>query len=105
MVASAPRYEERILVAIRELDDRREPIAEICRRVAARAELSGLTRPSYVHVRRLVHADRRSRDEIGELVSEILDDVARHRPVDAYKVAAALADIAARDRLRRDAGR
>lgn len=101
-MASAPRYDDEILGAIRELDDRRESIAEICRRVAAQAELSGLTRPSYVHVRRLVRAERLRQDEIRELVAKIIEDMARRRPVDVYEVSEALADIASRDRFRRD---
>ena len=101
MVASAPRYDESILIAIRELDDRREPIAEVCRRVAAKAELSGLTRPSYVHVRRFVQADRLRRDEIREVVSGMVEDIARHRPVNAYELSAAIAEIEARYGFRR----
>lgn len=57
----APRYDPRILVALRALDDPTVPIAETWRRVAAAAERHGLLRPSYVHLRRLLHRDREVR--------------------------------------------
>jgi putative intracellular protease/amidase len=62
MPAFAPRYDPRIVNAIRAFDDRTVPIAEVCRRVGRAAEALGLPRPSYVHVRRLVHAHRAAED-------------------------------------------
>jgi hypothetical protein len=58
MPVAAPRYDARILDAIRRLDDPRSPIAETCRQVGAFAVKAGLPRPSYVHVRRIVVAER-----------------------------------------------
>ncbi len=103
VTAAAPRYDDRIRAAIWQLDDRREPIAEVCRRVAGRAEQLGLPRPSYVHVRRLVRAERRRRDELKALLASIADDIAAHRPVDAYRIAAEIQDIEAGFELRRGA--
>ncbi|HSL64351.1 MAG TPA: hypothetical protein VK874_06790 [Gaiellaceae bacterium] len=59
MVPAAPRYHPSILRAVRELDDPAQPIAETCRRVGAAAWSAGLVRPTYPHLRRLVHAERR----------------------------------------------
>jgi hypothetical protein len=61
MVPLAPRYDARIVSALRALDDPKEPMAEICRRVGDVASRLGLTRPSYVHVRRLLLAERTRR--------------------------------------------
>jgi hypothetical protein len=58
VVPLAPRYDIRLVDAVRLLDDRRQPIAETCRQVAAVAERLGLPRPSYVHLRRVVHRER-----------------------------------------------
>ena len=66
MVPLAPRYDPRLVEALRVLDDRREPIAEICRRVGVAAERLGLHRPSYVHLRRLLLAIRDEEDAARE---------------------------------------
>ena len=94
MVRIAPRYDERIVVALRELDDRGEPIAEICRRVAAHVGELGITRPSYVHLRRLILAERERhdeararREELLRIAADVYFDVARSKVVDAYEVA------------------
>jgi len=100
MSQAAPRYDPRILAAARELDDGTLPVAEICRRVGRVASALGLPRPSYVHLRRLVRAERLRREELRELRREIVDDVTRHRPVDTYVVAERLRDINDRSRLR-----
>jgi hypothetical protein len=60
MSGFAPRLSPRLLEAIVRLDDRRVPIAEVCRRVGAEAEHLGLPRPSYQRVRVLVHEARRA---------------------------------------------
>jgi hypothetical protein len=90
----APRYDLRILLALRTLDDRAQPIAETLRRVGAEAERLGLTRPSYVHVRRLVRAQRALEDAANARcaeIAEIIGDVARQLllglRVDPYDVA------------------
>lgn len=67
MVRAAPRYAGRLEREISRLDDENEPIAEICRRVAARAQELGLVRPSHVHLRELVRAARERRAEEREL--------------------------------------
>jgi hypothetical protein len=97
---AAPRYDGRILDALRALDDRAEPIAEICRRVATVAEAFGLPRPSYVHMRRLIHAQRLDDDELRArraAVRRVLLDAGGRvlvgRFVNAYEVADRIATI------------
>jgi hypothetical protein len=63
MVESAPRIDRRLVEALAALDDVREPVAEINRRVGALASELGLPRPSYAQVRRLLWADRLERSE------------------------------------------
>ena len=76
MPASAPRYDERVLAAARRLDDECQPIAEICRRVGAEMERLGLPRPSYVHLRRYVAAERERRRALRELRADVLTELA-----------------------------
>jgi hypothetical protein len=73
VLAFAPRISTRLLEAIVELDDRKVPIAEVSRRVGARAERLGLPRPSYQRVRELVHESRRIRR--GPTTAAVLLDV------------------------------
>ena len=87
MAASAPRYHPRILELIRALDDRSESIAEVCRRIAARAEAAGLTRPSYVHLRRIIQNERQRQDEFRELVGDVSRDLVLGLRVDPYDIA------------------
>ena len=76
MPAAAPRYDQRLLDAIRRVDDDTEPIAETCRRVGDVATELGVPRPSYVHVRRIVRMERerrqRRREKIDDVVSDLL---------------------------------
>jgi hypothetical protein len=67
---SAPRIDSRIVAAIARADDRKRPMAETYRQVAALAEELGLTRPSYEQVRALIHLIRaRKRDPgIGQVL-------------------------------------
>lgn len=102
MVPLAPRYDPLVLDAVRELDDRTVPIAEVARRVGDATGRLGLIRPSYVHLRRLVlaeraeaEAERARREAIREIVLDVTRDVIVGLPVNAYEVA---------DRVR-DAGR
>jgi hypothetical protein len=67
----APRYDRRLLDAIRRLDDEAVAIAETCRRVGDVADTLGLPRPSYVHLRRIVVAERRRRRELRDLREEV----------------------------------
>ena len=103
MVRLAPRYDPRLLEALWRVDDRGVPIAEVCRRLGSAADELGLTRPSYVHVRRLVVALREWQDEEVEkraelraLAIEVGTNAALSRWVNAYEVAARAAEI--RDR-------
>ena len=103
MVRIAPRYDERILEAVRSLDDRAEPMAEICRRVASAAERLGLTRPSYVHVRRLLRAERERQDdererrkELEKIVGDVVEGLLVGRGVDAYEVADRVREVSER---------
>jgi hypothetical protein len=83
MVPLAPRYDPRIVRALRRLDDPQEPIAETCRRVGELAVRLGLTRPSYVHVRRLVLAERQRRRIVRAVVDFVFGCVAARRSVRA----------------------
>jgi hypothetical protein len=69
MVVAGPRIHRLLVEELLRADDGKVPIAEICRRVGARADERGLTRPSYECVRTLVHLSRelRSTAEPGEL--------------------------------------
>jgi hypothetical protein len=62
MARSAPRYDPRVQDAIQVLDDRRESIAEVCRRVNAVLDELNVTRVSYVHLRRLIVDHRDDED-------------------------------------------
>ncbi len=94
MVEIAPRYDRRILEAVRALDDRTESMAEISRRVGVAAAQLGLPKPSYVHLRRFIvahreeeDAERAPREEIRRILYDAYYDVMRSRVVDAYDVA------------------
>jgi AraC-like DNA-binding protein len=97
---AAPRYDVRLLEALRALDDRDEPIAEISRRAGSFAERLGVPRPSYVHVRRLVQAQRLREDEererraaIRRIALDVAEDLIVGRRVNAYEVADRVADV------------
>jgi hypothetical protein len=99
VVQIAPRYDAQILAAVRSLDDRSQPMAEVSRRVGAAAAELGLPKPSYVHLRRLIlahreeeDAERRRREEIREILGEVYLDLQRGRRVDAYEVAERIRD-------------
>jgi hypothetical protein len=92
MVASAPRYDPRILRAVRELDELSNSMAETCRRVGERAEELGLHRPSYGHLRRFIAAERARRaadearrDALLQILGEAYVDAMRSRRVEAYE--------------------
>ena len=68
MTRSAPRYDRRLVDAVARFDDRREPIAETVRRLAALAETLDLARPSYAHLRRYVKRHRLAEDELREIL-------------------------------------
>jgi hypothetical protein len=94
LVEIAPRYDRRILEAVRALDDRGESMAEIARRVGVAAAQLGLPKPSYVHLRRYIvehraaqDFERARRDEIRQIFADVYFDVMRSKVVDAYEVA------------------
>jgi hypothetical protein len=94
VVDFAPRYDLRILEAVRSLDDRGEPMAEIARRVGRVAADLGLPKPSYVHLRRYIiefreeeDAARARRREIVDIAVDTYVDAMTTGVVDAYDVA------------------
>jgi 23S rRNA maturation-related 3'-5' exoribonuclease YhaM len=94
MVEIAPRYDRRILDAVRALDDRTESIAEISRRIGVAAAQLGLPKPSYVHLRRYIvahreaeDAERARRDQIRKILWDAYYDFMQSRVIDAYEVA------------------
>jgi hypothetical protein len=94
VVEIAPRYDPRILEAVRALDDRTESMAEVSRRIGVAAAQLGLPKPSYVHLRRriLAHraeedAERARRDAIRRILYDAYLDFTQSRVVDAYEVA------------------
>jgi hypothetical protein len=74
--ASAPRYDQRLLAALRILDDESQAIAETCRKLGEEASRLGLPRPSYVHVRRLVKAERERRAELTAVSHDLVRELA-----------------------------
>lgn len=78
MVPSARRYDPIVDTLVGELDDPATSMAETCRRVAERVQELGFTRPSLVHLRTLVRAERdqreaelRRREELGEIARDV----------------------------------
>ena len=63
----APRYPDRLFRLIEQLDNERLSLAEATRSISAAAQAEGLTRPSPVHVRRLVGELRQLREDEREL--------------------------------------
>jgi hypothetical protein len=100
MPQSAPRYDARLLRAIRRLDDESLSIAEVCRRVGDRAGQLGLARPSYVHVRRIVQDERARRAELREIRNEVLGRLITGRVPDPVRTLAALEDVRLGDQHR-----
>ena len=100
MPQSAPRYDKRLLRAIRRLDDESLPIAEVCRRVGDRAEKLGVPRPSYVHVRRIVQDERARRAELREIRNEVLGHLVVGRIPDPVRTLSDLEDVRLRDQSR-----
>jgi hypothetical protein len=103
VVRSAPRYDPRIDALVVELDDIGEPMAEICRRVSAAAEQLGLTRPSLVHLRTLVRAERdrkeaarARREDLHEIAEDVVGTLAIGRVPNAYVVADRIEDAGRR---------
>jgi hypothetical protein len=94
VVPIAPRYDPRLVAALVDLDDRSLPIAEICRRLGDVAVSIGVSRPSYVHVRRLVRAkrdyedlEREERNALRSIAGDVVANLVLGRSVDPYDVA------------------
>ncbi len=95
MVPCAPRYDSRVVEAIRALDDRGQPVAATWRAVGRVAEHLGLVRPSYNHVLRLVREERdlqaaaeARREELRAIAADVATDLIVGRFVHPYEVAA-----------------
>jgi hypothetical protein len=84
MLVFAPRISPQLLDALVRLDDRRQPIAETCRRLGAEAERLGLRRPSYERIRELIHEARLLRQRGPTTASVLVDVMTRARPPDAF---------------------
>lgn len=102
MVEIAPRYDVRIVAAVRALDDRAQPMAETARRVGLVAAQLGLPKPSYVHLRRYIRAHRSQQDaerkaaaEIRSILTDAYVDALRGRRVDPYAIEARVRTIPA----------
>jgi hypothetical protein len=79
VAACAPRLDPRLHRELARLDDPGIPIADTYRALAAFARARRLYRPSYEHVRRLVHALRRLRAALGRkrrATAQVLFEVA-----------------------------
>ncbi len=95
----APRYPQRLLGLIEELDDDDLSLAEVTRRVGAAATKEGITRPSVPHVRALLAELRRRRADEQEVRDAALDALRRFatRAASPWEVQAAA--IRAADRV------
>ena len=94
MVASARRYEPFVLELVQELDDPTTSMAETCRRVADRVQELGYTRPSLVHLRTFVraerdrkHAERRRNEALAEVIRDVAaESLAGHVPTPQWVI-------------------
>lgn len=93
----APRYPDRLLWLLEELDDDLITLAEMVRRVGEAAQAEGITRPSPAHVRRLVAELRLLRAEEREVRRATLETIAGTLP---YRLPTPLELGTARDRAR-----
>ena len=93
----ATRFSPRLLDEVDDLAGRSLPIAEIHRRVGAKAQSLGITRPSYERVRQLVHEARDLQDAYVSALQIFFDFVAYENPM---RTAEKLAAFAPRERLR-----
>ena len=95
----APRYPERLFVLIERLDDEALSLAEMARRIGAAAQSEGLTRPSPVHLRRLLAELRESRAEERQIRQAGWEAFVRPMPYTAGS-AYDIAEAAVRERER-----
>jgi len=100
MPQSAPRYDPRLVRAIRRLDDESLPIAEVWRRVGTYAERLGVPRPSYAHVRRIVVSERERAAAMREIRDAVAARLAAGRVPDPVAVLSRIGEVQAGDRRR-----
>ena len=99
----APRYPDELYQLLERIDDERLTLAEIARRVGDAAQAAGMTRPSPVHVRRLVAELRRLRDGNREVRRAAVEAATRsitYRAPHPYEVEEAAARARERIELR-----
>ena len=89
----APRYPDRLYELIERLDEENLSLAEVTRRIGAAADAEGMTRPSPVHVRRLLASlreFRRDDREIREAGMKALGQVLGPRAANPWVIQRAL---------------
>jgi hypothetical protein len=89
----APRYPDRLYELIERLDDEALSLAEVTRRIGSAADAEGITRPSPVHVRRLLASLREFRRDDREIRSagmEALGQVVGTRAANPWVIQRAL---------------
>ena len=89
----APRYPDRLYELIERLDDESLSLAEVVRRVGSASDDEGITRPSPVHVRRLLarlRELRRDEREIRAAGLEALGEVLGPRAANPWVIQRAL---------------
>jgi hypothetical protein len=97
----APRYDARIVDAVRRLDDERVSMAETCRRVGDVAVALGRPRPSTVDLRRLVRAEREPTRELDGLFESLVSETLGGRALGLLTANARVREAELRARLRR----
>ena len=93
----ASQFPPRLLDEVDRLSEQRLPIAEINRRVGAKAQSLELTKPSYERVRQLVHEARELHSGYISALEIFFDFAAYQQPM---RTAERLANVAPRPRLR-----
>ena len=81
----ASHFSPRLLDEVEALSEQSLPIAEINRRVGAKAQKLGVTRPSYERVRQLVHEARELRRGWTPATEIFVDVATRTRSPRAYE--------------------
>jgi hypothetical protein len=79
VVRLSPRIDYRLIRALPQLDDGKQPVAETVRSVGQLADELGVTRPSYSRIRDYVMIERELRDLRRRRRERILVDAVRGR--------------------------
>lgn len=82
MPSSSPRIDSRLLAALGRLDNGKQPIADLHRKLGHVAQHLGLAQPSYESVR-LLARDLRKRRAVPGIGDVLLDIALRNKPPDA----------------------